>query len=1151
MNIKDSHYENRLERFLQTLNLTDHNLQLARSYLSDPEAGEELLKTAEHQDFSPTHGLNPELHDLSESAKSQQMGHVLKFLWAVGGRTAVRPLGFFCGRLVPGESSRWRAKYLGNTAAIVFEAALFGSYQFNAETVRWLMEMAGSEEGAVLDALGQLGPMDEGLKLLLCALLVRYSFDGEVVARLMAGAKRLLESGMHTMLDHTPKAEIGELTEYVFRGDSTAAPPVPASVKFPCVDALSAQYPNYALDNWTLGRLSLPALLIAKKDPMGIRMLKTMMMLSGNLVLAALTNWCPKEQLLEDAPILQEVTPGGGAGMLMFLSSERVYYGVRSAMSDLAACYAADLVRAKQEADCLIYVNLLKMNPTPLPREEVREKIIVDLCRRVESGADDLRGWLLGERDALGPVTLGPSPNPLGAVLLLRELIVTQGWDDFLVRCVKAVLEVFSGRSMGKMLYDGNRQLMPGMICGLTEKLLGAGVSVALLLDIFAQEYENIYSEEDKRTIRDTAAEAVAKPEYIEGLSVAAAKCGLMGRWAAITALNALADEHASAKAGVLAAAGDSSKQIRELVMSIFTARKEWAADFEVLLNAKKTAVRLVAVEALAKHGIREPLEKALEIEKNAKVADAIRAVLGAEAPAAGGSIVEQATELTKGSKLKKLSWLLTDDLPKLRRNDGSRAEDVIRDAIVLSYCELGRVGRSDTAAKFSEDLDKADLQKLACEVYERWFSAGAQAKHKWVLSFAAVFGGTAMTPRLQRAIHDWPEHQRGAIACDAVMALALSTDPAAIVIVDGLSRKFKFRQVNQAAAQALENAARELGITAEELADRIVPDLGFGKDGKRTFDYGKRSFTVSLTPTLELQIVNDQGKTVKSMPAPGKTDDAIAADAYEAFKTMKKQIKATVTAQRARLESALSAARFWDTERWQSLFVENPIMHQFAMSLIWGVYEDGKLTDTFRYMEDGSFNTVDEEEYALPGKALIGLVHPVELDEDTLEGWKQQLEDYEITQSVDQLSRQVFVLDESRAGEKVLEDFGGKKLNGLSLSGKLLGQGWYRGSVQDGGVFYCFYREDPTVGMGAELRFSGSAVGFDDGDPVTVYDAVFYTGSINRGSYVYDKIPEENLVELGKVPARYYSEILLHLTKATASSTETDKEWKKDRLDS
>ena len=1151
MNIKDSHYENRLERFLQTLNLTDHNLQMARSYLRDPEVGQELLKTAEHQDFPRTNGFNSELYDLSVSANSQQMGHVLKFLWAVGGRTAVRPLGFLCGRLVPGESSKWRAKYLGNTAAIVFAAALFGSYQFNVETVRWLMELAGSDEAALLDALGQLGPMDEGMKLLLGALLIRFSSDGEVVARQMAEAKRLLESGMHTMLDQTPKAEIGELTEYVFRGDSTAAPPVPASVKFPCEDGLSSQYPNYALDNWTLGRLALPALLIAKKDPMGIRMLKTMMMLSGNLVLAALTNWCPKEQLLEDAPILQEVTPGGGAGVLMFLSSDRVYYGVRSALSDLAAFYAGDMVRAKQEADCLVYVNLLKMNPMPLPREEVREKIIVDLCRRAASGADDLRAWLLGETDTLDAVTPKAHTHAKGLPLLFREMILSDGWDDFLVRSVKATLELCQGQGMSKLLYHPEGRLLPEMIVGMVEHLTPVGVTVEQLLDFFGKEYDDICRDEYKRTIRDTAAKTVAKPEYIEGLSIAAAKCGLMGRWAAITALNALADENVSAKAAVLAAAGDSSKQIRELVMTIFAARREWSADFEALLNAKKTAVRLVAVEALAKHGIRDPLEKALETEKNAKVADAIRAVLGAEAPAAGGSIVEQATELTKGNKLKKLSWLITDSLPKLRRNDGSQAEDVIRDAMLLSYCELGRVGRSDTAAKFSEDLDKADLQKLACEVYERWFSAGAQAKHKWVLSFAVVFGGTAMTPRLQRAIHDWPEHQRGAIACDAVMALALSTDPAAIVIVDGLSRKFKFRQVKQAAAQALENAARELGITAEELADRIVPDLGFGKDGKRTFDYGKRSFTVSLTPTLELQIVNDQGKAVKSMPAPGKTDDAIAADAYEAFKTMKKQIKATVTAQRSRLEAALSAARFWDTDRWQSLFVENPIMHQFAMSLIWGVYEDGKLTDTFRYMEDGSFNTVDEEEYTLPEKALIGLVHPVELDEDTLEGWKQQLEDYEITQSVDQLSRQVFTLDESRAGEKVLEDFGGKKLNGLSLSGKLLGQGWYRGSVQDGGVFYCFYREDPTVGMGAELRFSGSAVGFDDGDPVTVYDSVFYTGTINRGSYVYDKIPEENLVELGKVPARYYSEILLHLTKATASSTETDKEWKKDRHDS
>jgi hypothetical protein len=79
------------------------------------------------------------------------------------------------------------------------------------------------------------------------------------------------------------------------------------------------------------------------------------------------------------------------------------------------------------------------------------------------------------------------------------------------------------------------------------------------------------------------------------------------------------------------------------------------------------------------------------------------------------------------------------------------------------------------------------------------------------------------------------------------------------------MARKFKFRQVKVAAAAALDTAAQELGISVEELADRIVPDLGFSEDGTRVFHYGKRSFTVRLTPALELAITTDAGKPVKN----------------------------------------------------------------------------------------------------------------------------------------------------------------------------------------------------------------------------------------------------------------------------------------------
>ena len=306
---------------------------------------------------------------------------------------------------------------------------------------------------------------------------------------------------------------------------------------------------------------------------------------------------------------------------------------------------------------------------------------------------------------------------------------------------------------------------------------------------------------------------------------------------------------------------------------------------------------------------------------------------------------------------------------------------------------------------------------------------------------------------------------------------------------------------------------------TPEELADRIVPTLGFGPDGTRVFDYGPRKCIVRLTPTLELAVATEAGKAVKSLPSPGKADDPQQAPAaYEAYKTMKKQIKTTVSAQRARLEMALSVQRCWDSGAWRKLFVENPVMHQFAISLIWGVYEAGGLKETFRYMEDGSFNTVDEEEYILPDGASVGLVHPIELDADALAAWKQQLEDYEITQSIVQLSRPVYRLAPQQAQATALETAAGRVLNSLTLTGKLQSLGWYRGSVLDGGGFYSFYREDPAVGLGVELNFSGSFVGGDYGD-VTVFDAVFYrAGAVERGSYCYATVQPEHILPLGQV---------------------------------
>jgi len=572
-------------------------------------------------------------------------------------------------------------------------------------------------------------------------------------------------------------------------------------------------------------------------------------------------------------------------------------------------------------------------------------------------------------------------------------------------------------------------------------------------------------------------------------------------------------------------------------------------------------------------------LAEICEKEKSKKVADLIREILRANGAAAAGAeevpeggngnapgkltAQDYVKECHKGGKKRTLAWItegyaeampavhtlvITQGQDGEKREIGEAASEEYLQAILLSYSSMPTPGVCPEVRLLTEGVDQRELAGFMDVVYERFLEKGAEAKKKWVLYAAAIHGGRGIVAKLKHQIDDWAEHSRGAMAAEAVKALTLNEDPMALLTVDGIARKYKFKQVRKAAQDAMAYAAEQLGLTVEELADRIVPDLGFDEKMERRFDYGARSFIVRISPDLELEVRDESGKKLKSLPAVGKSDDATKAEAaLSEFKELKKQMKATVKNQALRLELALSLDRRWTVENWKRLFVKNPVMHQFAISLIWGYYEKDVLQQTFRYMEDGTFNTAEEEEYDLTGEGYVGLMHPVEMDADTIAAWKEQLSDYEITQAVEQLGRPVFRISEQEKGLRHLERFGGKILNGLSLAGKMTGLGWSKGTPEDAGIYYSYDRWDADAGLGAVLCFSGAYIG-DENDEVTVYYASVYSIK-DRGSigWRYDIKKDEKAICLDKVPQRYLSELIYQLTKATASSTETDEHWKED----
>ena len=592
--------------------------------------------------------------------------------------------------------------------------------------------------------------------------------------------------------------------------------------------------------------------------------------------------------------------------------------------------------------------------------------------------------------------------------------------------------------------------------------------------------------------------------------------------------------------------ADDSSKAVRAALCDVLPLPGgEWDAQILALLKAKKLARREIAVTLLEKNfpdSMRESVREAFACEKNAGLQTRFAVLLGEAAPVAAQEAVEGdlVKTLTKGNKAKKVEFLFNAPFSAVRKSDGSETDEMPLKALAVSYAEQSPAGRSRAADQLAEGLNTADLEKFAAEVFARWIAQGAPAKTKWVLYLTAIHGGMDAVTSLQHYIKEWAEHSRGAIAAEAVNALAMNSSSPALMAVDNMARKFKNKQVRAAAGNALQAAADALGITREELADKIVPDLGFDENRCRVFDFGERQFQVYLTPALELEIFEGD-KKLKNLPKPGAKDDSEKAEAASKdFKEMKKQMKAAVQSQGQRLEYVLLCDRKWTAEGWRELFIRKPVMHCFAIGLIWGVYEDGSLVQSFRFMEDGSFNTPDEDEYELPENAMIGLVHPLELDDDTLKQWQEQLADYEIKQPFPQLTRTVYRVTDAERKETKLTRFNDRELSGMTLLSRMTKLGWDKGRAEDAGFFYDFNRTDIArqtttpdgihrEGNRVKLAFSGMYIGgyMESMDDVEVGDVEFYD------------LNQEAVLPLGEITPRYFSEIVYQLTSVLGAESE------------
>ncbi|GAA3458187.1 DUF4132 domain-containing protein [Saccharothrix longispora] len=346
------------------------------------------------------------------------------------------------------------------------------------------------------------------------------------------------------------------------------------------------------------------------------------------------------------------------------------------------------------------------------------------------------------------------------------------------------------------------------------------------------------------------------------------------------------------------------------------------------------------------------------------------------------------------------------------------------------------------------ELCEPASLAAFGRELFRLWQAAGMPSKDSWAMTAQGLFGDDETVRVLTPLIRAWPgesQHQRAVAGLDVLAAIGTDL---ALVSLNGIAQKAKFKGLKQRAQEKIASVAAALDLAPEQLADRLVPDFGLDEAATLVVDYGPRRFTVGFDEQLKPYVLDEDGKRRKDLPKPGAKDDPERAAAeHKRFGALKKDVRSVAADQIARLELAMVLGRRWSAAEFRTLLAGHPLLWHIVRRLVW-VTDGGA---SFRVAEDRTPADVADDAFELPDDARVGVAHPLHLGDD-LAAWSEVFADYEILQPFPQLGRPVHALDAAERRAAKLERFEGS----VVPVGRLLGltkRGWERGQPQDAGV--------------------------------------------------------------------------------------------------
>ncbi|MCQ0458656.1 DUF4132 domain-containing protein [Escherichia coli] len=405
---------------------------------------------------------------------------------------------------------------------------------------------------------------------------------------------------------------------------------------------------------------------------------------------------------------------------------------------------------------------------------------------------------------------------------------------------------------------------------------------------------------------------------------------------------------------------------------------------------------------------------------------------------------------------------------PRLKSNNLPLSDDAMRHlGTMLSF------PRDITAYAgldiIREIFTRESLAEFGWDLYTAWTEAGAPAKENWAFTSLGILGNDDTARKLTPLIRAWPGESQHKRAVSGLDVLADIGSDVALMLLNGIARKIKFKALQEHAREKINIVAENRGLTMAELEDRLAPDLGLDSSGSLILDFGPRKFTVGFDETLKPVVCDANGKVLKDLPKPNQSDDkTLATDAVNLFKQLKKDVRAIASQQITRLEQAMCQRRRWTAEQFRLFLVEHPLVRHLTRRLLWGVYNDeNALITCFRVAEDSTYSDAQDELFTLPA-GNIGIPHVLEIPPESAAAFRQIYVDYELLPPFQQLERGSYHLADNERNTHELTRWQGR----LCQAGRIVGlerRGWQR--LEESGSVYAMRKSTPYGALELETE--------------------------------------------------------------------------------